>query len=155
MSKLTFYHFCSEKDMLEAKRLGIIKGIVPWETTPDRDNVKRTKLNFVRLHQWLTTNKTFINLDAPSDLGPANTTLLPNRRAECRLTIVIAGENKRNLVSWVKFANANQMPLRKDIERDLINPADWWLYAGMILPSWITKVDANPHAPKPSVDLKA
>ena len=166
MKPWTFYHYTSEKDLAIAKQFGIVTGILPCQVIPDIRDFKRNTFRFIRLVQWLTKNPAFIDLTA--DIGPARSSVLPGRKSEYRLTVKIPPEYRSNVVRWIVFAEAMkeideaktgliklEPAMEKEINLDLGNPADWWVFGGIMPPEFIVAVDRNPCLPSNVVEIKS
>ena len=166
MKPWTFYHYTSEKDLAIAKQYGIVTGILPCQIIPDAQNLKRNTFRFIRLVQWLTKNPAFIDLAAP--IGPARTSVLPGRKSEYRITVKIPPEYRSNVVRWPIFASAMREidenktglikldpAMEKEINLDLGNPGDWWVFGGIMPPEFIIAVDRNPCIRADVVSIKS
>lgn len=155
-----FYHFLSEADLIDARQTGITNGVLALAVIPDAHNLKRNTFKHMRGIQWLTTNKRFIPMDAP--YGPPRSSMYPGRKAAYRVTVSIPPEFRRNTPDWPTFAHhmieggyfeGNHLykldpKMYQEINLDLGNPGEWFLFCGPIPPEWISTPVRNPSLPR-------
>lgn len=166
MKHWRFYHFCSEKNMKAARNFGITEGVLPLQVIPDPRNLKQNTFRYMKEIQWLTKNPDFIPMDA--DRGPPKSSLLPGRKSEYRITVDIPDEGRGNICDWLllsrRMKNIDdtrpgviklQESLEREINIDLINPADWWLFGGSIPQKWFRDVRKNPCLPPDIIRISA
>ena len=161
MDKSLFYHFTSEASLLIARTAGIREGIIPLKVVPDPKNVRRNELNAMNRIVWITRNPTFISMDAP--IGPAKSSMLPGRKAQYRLAIRVPSEYLSNVVPWTKFAVAlrhnSKLPqnldpkIEKEINIDIGEPKDWFIFGDFIPWAWVVGVERNPSLEPDKVSI--
>jgi hypothetical protein len=169
------YHYCSEKEVAVARINGIAKGVLPLQVVPNPANLKLNTFRYIECVQWLTKNPHFIPLDA--GFGPPRTSLVPGRKAEYRITVRIPHSFRSNLERWVtlagrlkqlqeksiilpfdsKIVEQKAIPLDPKIEReinlDLGEPGEWWVFGNIIPPNFFESVARNPSMPRDIADL--
>jgi hypothetical protein len=153
-----FYHFTSEKHLKAAKKYGVTEGVLPLQLVPDKTDVRKNVLRWMANVQWLTKNPEFIPMDAP--FGPPRSSLLGGRKGEYRITVDIPKGFREMVRPWPEIARElraldphrlDVIPLsemmEKEINIDLQKPDEWWLFKGVILPTFFRKIDKNPSLP--------
>lgn len=129
---MTLYHFTAERFLNGIKREGLTRGHMLASLKPVR---------LIANKQWLTSNAEF----SQSWLNPRS--ILPYKRNEIRLKIIIPDQAKDNCRPWsqMKF-------LVPDVAQDLSafgDPENWYIYDGHIPPTWIESVELNPQESEP------
>lgn len=164
MKHWRFYHFLSERNLILAKEAGITEGVLPLQVIPDMRDLKKNTFRYMRAVQWLTKVPEFIPMDA--DFGPPRTSKLPGRKSEYRITVDIPGGYRMNIERWTVLAPRLKKvdesrggirlheSLEAEINLDLGNPADWWLFGGTIPPTWFRDIKKNPCLPPDKVTLE-
>jgi hypothetical protein len=167
----SFYQYTAEADISLAMSIGFARGIVPLQVIPDEKDLRKSVFRYMQQICWMTKNPRFIPLT--SEEGPPRSSLLPGRKAQCRMEVKIPEGFRSNIVRWTTLAprlmavdekvlgpnGEKQISLHKamhaEINKDIGDPREWWLYGGIIPFSWISDVRYNPSIPRPTVHVSS
>lgn len=123
---MKLYHFTAKRFLKKIEVEGLTRGVMLKNLNPPQ---------FIFDKQWLTSNGSF---DQGWSVGTGR---LPYKRNEVRLTIEIPESHLHNCKPWtqMKFLVPE---VADDLEAsDLADPENWWVYDGIIMPSWIKQID--------------
>lgn len=122
-----FWHFTSPHHLEGCLRDGLALGV-----TPIRVN---DKINFMHRHQWLTSDRYFIQEWCAGSH-------LPYDRTAFRLTVKIPRQERDKLLDYKAWRTllGDRMVPNFDACHSVRN---WWIFQGLIPRDWITAVDAK------------
>ena len=137
---MKLFHFTSDFHVQPCTRAGIFMGVIPLSI----DTVTG-KADFKKGCQWLTVNPDF-------DQSWNRNSSLPYDRTMYRLTIEIPKIFLKKLLKFdtdlKKIIPAEMYGVLAGDDLDGGDPENWYAYEGVILSSWIKKVERKPNAPK-------
>lgn len=142
---MILYHYTANLLRPKICAKGLTKGVLPWSMHDGKP------AGLVGGWQWLTQNPDYNQAWAQ----PMPFSNLPFRRDEWRITIDIPAEQIEHLIHWPKMRDKYH-PASEVFIDSFKDSQIWYLFGGVIRPSWFVKWDRNPlRAPDISAELLA
>lgn len=132
---MKLYHFTSQLHLPGCMQVGLCLGLVPTFIAQDIIGITGTK------GQWLTSNPSF-------DQSWQRKSSLPYHRNDFRLKIHIPKSRRKDLYKWEDYLYELTDPTMADILSSKGDPENWYLFHGVIKPSWIRDAVPNPAIKK-------
>ncbi len=131
---MKLFHFTAGQFLGRIKLEGLRKGVIPWSMN------RRGEVGMVPGWQWLTANATF----GMEWARPSPHSARRFRTDEFRIEVEVPERFRSQLIKWTVLRD-QRVPDSREFLDTFPDHTEWWLYKGLVSPTWFGAIDKNPY----------